>query len=423
VSAAVVDVHPSGPNVVYIAGHAAGARLQQPIASVIDLVDLGARLHRSDGVTHLWLTPRLTAAHPIEGLERAWTPVHWAGDWPAAIVAPSLNRRLRPALESITGAALLETVELLAGTLRVGVHASPAGIAESLLRGVLEKRGEFQIPLCEPVGPAVTEPEANWIRPLDPDEQDRPWVLAIDRRGAYLLSMLLCDVGLGGPEHLERPNWPALVWTPGVYHARIGPWREVYLPDPVRLGRSGALHWLTAPTLRLAAALGMVEEVLEAWVWPRKSRVLRPIAQRIVTARRTFAERAPSLVQWGDPLLKRAYTELVGRLRWEHHKGTPLYRPDWHAHIVADSRCRVIRDGLGSSENAGVAPAALAVDCWYVLADQPELPAGFDPKFWRLDAAIPTEKLRECFDLAEPSYSRGPVGALAARVARSKVHA
>jgi hypothetical protein len=415
-SVAVIDAHPSGASVVYRAGHPNAARLGRELASVSDLVDVGARLHASDGTTQLWLTPRYSQSRAIADLDHAWTPVRWAADWPAAIVAPALNRRLGAALATIDGAALLGTLELISVKLGVGVQGAPAYTAELLLRGALARLGETA-PLEPPA--LVTEPELSWIRPLDADELLKPWVLAIDRRGAYLQSMSLCDVGIGAPEHVERPDWRAHVWTPGLYHARIGPWREVYLPDPLRLGRPGALHWLTMPALRLGAALGLVEDVDEAWVWPRRSRVLRPVAQRILSARRAIADEAPELVRWGDPLLKRAYTELVGRLRWTGHRGTLLFRPDWHAHIVADARSRIWRAAWQFAQDAGEAPAAVATDAWYVLADRPELPAAFDPRYWRLDKAVPAGDLLECFELEAPTYSRGPVGHLVARVAEA----
>lgn len=417
-SVAVIDAHPSGASVVYRAGHTSAARLGRSIGSVADLVEVGQHLHASDGTTQLWLTPRYSSGRAIADLTHAWTPARWAADWPAAIVAPALNRRLGPFLALVDGAALLGTLELISAKLRVGVQGAPAYTAELLLRASLARLGAEQPALEQLELPAVTEPELSWIRPLDADEQRRPWLLAIDRRGAYLQSMVLCDVGIGSPEHVERPDWRSSLWTPGLFHARIRPWREVYLPDPLRLGRTGSLHWLTMPALRLGAALGLVEDVDEAWFWPRRSRALRPVAQRIISARRAIADEAPELSPWADPLLKRAYTELVGRLRWQGHRGTLLYRPDWHAHIVADARSRVWRDAWAFAHgSSGEAPAAVATDAWYVFAERPELPEAFDPRYWRLDKAVPAAEVLECFELQEPTYARGPVGALAARVA------
>jgi hypothetical protein len=154
-------------------------------------------------------------------------------------------------------------------------------------------------------------------------------------------------------------------------------------------------------------------------VWPRKSRVLKPVAEKIIAARKTFASSAPELVRYADPLLKRAYTELVGRLRWHKHRGGPLYRPDWHAHIVADSRSRAWWWALNYQQQTDCAPVAVAVDCWYVLADRAELPPGFDPRYWRLDKTVPLEAVRPYFELDCPTYDRGPNGALVAAVARA----
>jgi hypothetical protein len=414
---AVLDTHPAG-QVAHIAGRPKPARFTQNVGTLADLHAIAARLHASDGVTQLWLTPRFQRARAIAGLEHAWTAGAWAGDWPSAIVAPELNRRLRPVLEHASGAELLRTLELLSSTLGMGIQGAPAFTAELLLRGVLGRRNEA-IALDELTAAACSpEPELQWIRPLDPDELQKPLLLAIDRRGAYLLSMVLCDVGLGAPESLEVLDWRRFVWTPGYYHARLKPWPELCVPSPLGLQPMG-WHWVTMPTLRLLDTCGLVLEVDRAMHWPRKSRVLKPVADRIIKARQTFASSAPELVRFGDPLLKRAYTEMLGRLRWHKHRGGPLYRPDWHAHIVADSRSRVWASAAHFLHETGRAPAAANVDCWYVLADTPTLPPGFDPRFWRVDKTVPLEAVRSHFELDCPTYARGPVGALSAAVAHA----
>ena len=416
---AVLDTHSLG-QVAYIAGRPKPARFAQNVGSVADLRAIAGKLHASDGVTQLWLTPRFQRARQIAGLEHAWTSGGWAGDWPSAIVAPDLNRRLRLVLGEVSGAELLGTLELLSQTLGLGVQGGPAFTAELLLRGVLGRRGEA-VPLDDMTADACTpEPELQWVRPLDADEHDRPLLLAIDRRGAYLLSMRLCDLGLGEPQSLEVLEWQRYVWTPGYYHARLKRWPHLYVPDPLAIDAPAEdWHWLTTPTLRLAETCGLVLEVDRALVWPRKSRVLKPVADKIIAARQTFARTAPELVKFADPLLKRAYTELVGRLRWHKHRGGPLFRPDWHAQIVADARARVWAAGAHYAHETGRAPVAAVVDCWYVLADTAELPPGFDPRFWRLDKVLPAEKVRGAFELDCPSYQRGPVGAVAAAVARA----
>jgi len=418
-TAAVLDELAGGAQLAHIEGRRAPARFARSIASVADLEHVGARLHASDGVSQLWLTPRFSRARSIAGLERAWTPARFGGAAPAAIVAPGLNRRLR-ALDSISGDALLATLELLRATLGVGIDGTPGQTAEMLLRGLLARRGEFK-PLQSPEAlPSVSEAVLNWIRPLDADEQACEWLLAIDRRAAYLQSMSLLDVGLGDPQCVARPTWRELLWTPGYYHAHLRPWRENYMPEPLGQGAgvggdNQTLRWLTAPSLRLAAQLGRVLDVDEAWTWQRKSRALAPLARRIFRARATFAAAAPSLVPYGDPLLKRAYTELVGRFRMEAHRGTPLYRPDWYSHVVGDARSRVWVGAYAFRTISGRAPAACNLDCWYVLADEPSLPAPFcESKWWRLEAAVPVS------DVGLDVFDGRSVAELSKRVRRAK---
>jgi hypothetical protein len=389
-SAAVLDHHPHAGQLVHVRGRRP-ARVRRELRQLADVSDLLRYLFASDDVSQLWLTPRWTDAHPLADVDRAWLPVD-AGRGPAAIVTPALNRRLREATREASGAELLEALEVYARALGAGLAGSPGQTAEMLLRGVLARRRALE-PLRElPALPIVTEPVLSWIRPLLPDEAELPWLLAIDRRGAYLHSMALCDLGIGEPVLLERPDWRELLWTPGYYLAKLAPWRELILPDPVRCARVGEQIWLTMPALRLAAALGLVLEVECAWVWRRRSRVLKSIAERIARARGELEATEGRAAAIARSLLKRTYTELVGRLRMEAHRGTPLYRPDWHAAIVADARARVFRGGLELAR-CELAPAACAIDCWYVLAATPELPPALEAQHWRLSAAVPTARV------------------------------
>jgi hypothetical protein len=387
---AVLDELPSTPTqVVYLADRPRAAVLHHPIATLDDLMYVGRQLAERSYVNQLWLTVRWSERHTVARLERAWTPTDFKGE-PAAIVAPALHRTLGPRLADVGGGELLATLELLRGALGVDVEGSPGHTGEMMLRGILSRRDGLDVLPESPALPSVTEPVLSWLRPLSPEELTMPWLLAVDRRAAYLQSMTLCDLGLGLPTHLERPRWRRLVWTPGYYRVTLRPWRELLLPDPIRGGRQGDEHWLTMPSLRLAEALDLVDEVTEAWVWPRRSRVLRPIADRIMAARQRIHAAAPELASIGDVLTKRMYVDLVGRLRMDARRGTPLFRPDWYASIVADARTRIFRGAVEWLYHTDRAPAAVNVDCWYILSDRPELPPGFDPKHWHLNAAVPT---------------------------------
>lgn len=412
---AVLDTYRDDGQVAYIAGRPAPARFARRVGDLADLQELGALLHRLDGVTQLWLTPRFSSSRAIVGLEKAWTPCRFAGNATSAIVAPALNRRLAAQLGDVRGGALLDAIQLVNASLGVTYEGSPGMTAEMLLRGILARRREFEPPSVPDELPRVLEPVLSWIRPLAADELEKPWVIAVDRRAAYLHAMTLCDVGLGEPQHVDRPAWRELVWTPGYYHARLHPWPELILPDPLRSGREGDVFWLTAPALRLAEQLGMVADVDEAWTWPKRSRALASLGRRIFKARERVAREAPELVPIADPLLKRSYTELVGRFRMEAHKGTPLYRPDWHAHIVADARVRIWR---GAYFAADTPPAACNLDCWYILADAPILPPAYaSSPWWRLIAAAPAA------DVGLDVFDGRSVGELAKRVRAAAVRA
>jgi hypothetical protein len=401
VSVAVVDLLPAAGQVVFIPGHARPARFRASPRSLEDLTAIGATLHQSDGVTQLWLTPRWCAGRELEGVSRAWTPQTWQGD-NAAVVAPSRDRRLGTLLSSVDGRTLFDLLQALSSSLSVAPESTPGRTAEMLLRAALGRRGEFAPLRLPSPTPWVTEPVLNWIRPLQPDERELgTWVLAVDRIGAYLHSMLLADVGLGEPELKARcPDWREFVWTPGYYHARLEPEEAGYLPDPLSSGPAAEWHWITTPTLRLGALLERVLEVDRMVVWPRKSRALAPVAKRIIAARGALPE---SLRPIGEPLLKRMYKELVGRLRADFHRGTPLYRPDWYSLIVADARTRIWRAGFEMAAATRWRPAAVNIDCWYVCWPRVELPPGFDPRHWKLKGAARTVDLVDHFERRELS--------------------
>jgi hypothetical protein len=396
VSAAVVDLLPNVGQVLYIRGRARPARFRAEPRSLADLGAIGATLHQSDGVTQLWLTPRWSAGRPLEGITRAWTPQTWLGE-PAAVVMPALDRRLEALLAEVDGKSLFDTLESLRVSFTIGNESTPGRTAEALLRHALSRRGEYQpLRLPSPL-PWVTEPVLNWIRPLEAGEREiGTWVLAVDRIGAYLHSMLLADVGLGEPtvRLASGADWRNLIWTPGYFHARLAPETAQYLPDPLHSGPVGGWAWLTTPTLRLGVVLDRILDVDQMVTWPRRSRALAPVARRIHAARAALPD---SLRPIGEPLLKRTYTELVGRLRADFHRGTPLYRPDWYSIIVADARCRIWRAAADMAGLAPWTPAAINIDCWYVAWPRMELPPGFDPRFWKIKAATAAGPLHEAF--------------------------
>lgn len=386
-SAAVVDTHSAAGQVIYVRGHARPGRFQRDVRSLADLAAIAATLQQSDGVTQLWLTPRFTVGRELVGITRAWTPLRLRGE-ACAVVVPALDRRLSELLATVEGQSLFDLLDSVGLSLGIGVESTPGRTAEALLRGSLDRKGEYA-PLSHPSPiPWVTEPVLNWIRPLERDELERAtWILAVDRIGAYLHSMLLVDMGVGDPTVIGPcPDWSSLVWTPGYFHARLAPEdTAAYLPDPLHhSGAAGEWEWITTPTLRLGTLLDRVREVDRMVVWTRKRRALAPIAKRIIAARNALPA---SLRPYGEPLLKRMYKELVGRLRADFHRGTPLYRPDWYALIVADARTRAWRAAFEMAARTRWRPAGMNIDCWYVPWPRVELPPGFDPRHWQIKGA------------------------------------
>jgi hypothetical protein len=394
-SAAVLDLHPSGASVIYRADHPAPGRVQRPLATFADLAYVLGQLEPL-GVHQLWLTPRWLREHRIPDwprderqVLRGWCPIGMS----SAIVSPSMQRFAfdRPP----DGASLARALAVVSRGLGVQLGGSMGATVGQLLGAALARRDEPPLDFAQL--PDVAEPTLFWIRPLDVDEREQPWLLAVDRRGAYLHAMELAELGVGQPEHLALD--PELLHSgrAGYYHLQLRAWPHVYLPDPYPRRQTDAWHWLTEPSVRLALAQKLIVGADDAWLWPHKSKVLKPIAERVRRAQRLASDEHVEAVAL--PILKRAYTAFVGRLRIESARGTPSYRPDWHAHIVADARERFWRTGAAFEH----LPAAADVDCWYVPSSSTELPPDVNPAWYRVKAAVPMAKVRECFEQRAPT--------------------
>src|SRR5579859_415529 len=371
---AVLDDDPEVGQVLWKSGGGSG-RLHGQYESFPQLVYLADLAN----VYQLWLTPRWVASHELADLQ-PWSVVPTEDDRRrVAIVAPSLDRRLEPfAAPATTGAALLRALLELEVQLGTWFTATPGRTAEAMIRTDLRARGRHEpVELPDFVKRGHLEGPFDWIRPLTPDEASRPYVLALDKHAAYLVAMGHLELGIGEPEHrVFRENAGELMFDrrlPGYWKVRVAgfPRAALRLPDPTRAGGAPGRReepegwrWLTTPSVRAADELGLLLELDEAYVWRQHGRLLAPFAARIRAARDALSAQPDSeAVRIALSALKRLYASLIGRLRMVRESGPdPLFRPDWHDHLVAEARVNLWHNVRQLAEP----PAACAIDCWYV---------------------------------------------------------
>lgn len=403
---AVLDDDPEVGQVLWKAGGGSG-RLHNRYDTFTQLVYLADVAN----VYQLWLTPRWLLHNGAIPDMAAWNVAPTVRVKTqderrrVAIVAPSLDRRLEPfAAPATTGAGLLAALVQLEDQLGTWFTATPGRTAEAMIRTDLRRRGRHElVELPELVTRGHLEGPFDWIRPLTPDEASRPYVLALDKHAAYLTAMGHLELGIGEPEHQLRENFPEAQFDrrlPGYWHVRtrnyplapsapisdkrseqVNLGSPVGLPDPTRAsgapGRreeSDGWRWLTTPSVRAANDLGLLLELDQAYVWRQHGRLLAPFAARIRGARDALSAQPDSeAVRIALSALKRLYASLIGRLRMVRESGPdPLFRPDWHDHLVAEARVNLWHNARQLAEP----PAACAIDCWYVPSTTAAAPAG-----------------------------------------------
>jgi hypothetical protein len=104
-------------------------------------------------------------------------------------------------------------------------------------------------------------------------------------------------------------------------------------------------------------------------------------------------------------VVKALYTSQIGRLRMVRDSGPdPLYRPDWHDHLVAEARVNLWHNasGLQTLDGMPEVPCAAAIDCWYFASETPSAPLGLrlgrGAGEYSVKAVVPLDQVRDCFE-------------------------
>lgn len=273
----------------------------------------------------------------------------------------------------LDGLALFE--ELIGGT---PYRWSPGATAINLIR-TLHRSGiplDASGVLPHPATGATVEADFRWAREPDLEERTMRWVHAYDLNAMYLAACSSLELGFGEPEHLAPKRTGGLG-----FDAKVpGYWRVTYrrpdrrLPDPFDplVGGAGGSFcgWLTTPSVELAAELGALDTIEEAFLYPRHHRYLDSFYQRLREARGALLDSPPSpSVDVALRLVKRTYTVGLGYLAARiREEGDPLYRPDWRHAVIAKARANLYRRLV----RLPVTPFAVLVDCVYFASNDPD---------------------------------------------------
>jgi hypothetical protein len=265
-------------------------------------------------------------------------------------------------------------------------------------RYYLEPPGELPAPVVN-IGDA--EP-FFWsaVRALTAAERSRPHLHVLDVNGMYLAAASAAELGIGVPEHVDRPDWDRK--RAGVWLARVR-WPHRLQPDPFHAGQFGGVHlhpvtgqpeaepparWYSTASVDLAMREGIGVELLEAWLFPDRVRYLsrsdkggRGWYERLRDARSTLSElrdalpAGPERDRAGRVLtaVKETYAYGLGDLAsWRRHDRNDLmYRPHWAAEVRALARANLMRH-LVPAGARGVFPFAVVQDAVLFATDDPD---------------------------------------------------
>lgn len=312
-----------------------------------------------------WTAPELTPA-ALESIRRTLAEREWDGPTDNAFIAAVAAR--------ITSAFPSKGLPGSGGNGLVWDGAG-RGLTGYRLFRMVQGRAPRRLPPDERIGDVshpVPTPRATWHRPLTPDERAAQFLVRYDVNGQYLAAAGAIPLGTGRPVHLtERITISPK--APAYYRLTVAP--EATDSAPFVAHGDG---WYSAPAARYLADRGFVLSVDEGWVWTdghpwldRWYRVTRDARTHLITGA-TDVDRAALAA------VKALYaTFLGGWLASEQYNTTPLFRPDWRAHVRDRAAANQARALDKVRVESGRTPFALYKDAAYFTSESPdEIPGG-----------------------------------------------
>lgn len=244
-----------------------------------------------------------------------------------------------------------------------------------------------------------------------PAERDKKFLVAVDKKSAYLGACTGAKLGTDNPYFLENPpidfirthvKEPAM---PGLYEIAVtGDLPELH---PLRIDGSGnPQEWCTTPVLSWLFKNGVEVEVKSAWLWGEGHRVLEKWSTLLYNARQDLKDTAKYPHEGGRKLagigIKTIATAGVGILASPEafNMARAFFRPDWRGTIPELTAVRLCEQVQGVYETYGVLPIGIKTDCVVYLLDTPDIREAFPGKFdkvagmgaWEVEMCIPMTK-------------------------------
>ncbi|MEV4928066.1 telomere-associated protein Tap [Streptomyces roseoverticillatus] len=247
-----------------------------------------------------------------------------------------------------------------------------------------------------PEGP-MEEEAYDWTRPVDlltDAELSMPYAVGVDVNTAFLAAAGRLTVGLGEPQHRDRPRFDK--GMPGTWLVDLsGIETDPRLPSPfTRTGRRPTgPGWYVTATVAYAQELGARVEPLEAWVRPTPGPYLDPWHKRLrdaymatlaalgVTPDMDPAATLAAMRQLssGDPAERAVLAAIkgtvkggIGKMQQRGHGAKPgerwpalerpTWRPDIRAAVIATARTGMHRKMTRWAEH-GLYPLGIVSDC------------------------------------------------------------
>lgn len=273
-------------------------------------------------------------------------------------------------------ATLARRIGLLADALGHPYQLSGSTTGLDLMTTLRHRDRDRFFPLLEPCPPAQVsnvEADISWCRQPTGEELTHEWVHAYDRSGSYLAGVSGLELGVGAPTH--HPDGTAFVpRTPGYWRVEIpdtGDWRMPHPLDP-RGMHAGKVRWVTTPAMEFAIEQGYDPEVVEAYTWAERARILDPWYERIRDARtRLDVDDADSQVARDQ--LKQIYAPTIGMLGSSTHMaGRVGYAPERRHMIIAKARTNILRRITTIGTETGRWPVAVIADTVIYTSPDPD---------------------------------------------------
>lgn len=302
-------------------------------------------------------------------------PPNAAGrDFVWVAVIPALDRTWPMLADTPASAQLARRLAKFADALHYPWFFSPSATGIDLqLATRPDKKTEFFTPRAA-VEPSEHDVAADitWTRTPSAAESALHWIHAYDRGGSHIAGAAGLELGWGDPEHHELGCRfdPKL---PGYWLIEVGDAADWRLPNLLWHDNTAPRDpvWVATPTLELALAHDQVPAILEAYTWPRHTRILDPWYARIRDAR-TALDTADPDDQVARAMVKTVYTQTLGMMgSAQFMADRDGYAPERRHMIQAKARANILRRVIANGELSDRWPLAIDADTIIYASDEP----------------------------------------------------